>query len=246
MRPWPSARLRPDRRRPQAEADEFYAELTPQRAAADEAAVMRQAFSGLLWSKQFYHYDVTAGSTATRPSRPAARARRPQRALGQLRPADVLSMPDKWEYPWFAAWDLAFHCVVLADVDPGFAKHQLLLLCRSGTCIPNGQLPAYEWDFGDVNPPVQAWAALRGVRASTGPGHDFLERIFHKLLINFTWWVNREDAAGNNLFQGGFLGLDNIGPFDRSPPPARRLLEQSDGTGWMALYCLTLPRSPPS
>ena len=150
-------------------------------------------------------------------------------------------MPDKWEYPWFAAWDLAFHCVVLARIDPAAAKHQLLLLFREWYMHPNGQLPAYEWDFSDVNPPVQAWAALAVFRIDGGKDFDFLARVFHKLLINFTWWVNRQDALGDNVFEGGFLGLDNIGPFDRSMAlPGGGVLEQSDGTAWMAKYCLNM------
>ena len=156
-------------------------------------------------------------------------------------PADVLSMPDKWEYPWYAAWDLAFHRVALARLDPELAKHQLTLLCREWYVHPGGQLPAYEWAFGAVNPPVHAWAALRVFEIDGKTDYGFLERIFHKLLINFTWWVNREDAEGNNVFQGGFLGLDNIGPFDRSAQlPAAGRLEQADGTAWMAMYCLNL------
>jgi hypothetical protein len=151
-----------------------------------------------------------------------------------------MSMPDKWEYPWFAAWDLAFHCVALAHLDPGFAKYQLLLLCREWFQHPNGALPAYEWDFGDVNPPVQAWAALEVFAIDGGRDLDFLSRIFDKLLINFTWWVNREDAEGNNLFEGGFLGLDNIGPIDRSHLPSGAVLEQSDATGWMAFYAVAM------
>jgi hypothetical protein len=153
---------------------------------------------------------------------------------------DVISMPDTWEYPWYAAWDLAFHCVTLAHVDPEFAKQQLLLLCREWYMHPNGQLPAYEWAFGDVNPPVHAWAALRVHEIAGDDDFEFLERVFHKLLLNFTWWVNRKDSAGNNLFEGGFLGLDNIGPFDRSALPVNGRLEQSDGTAWMALYCQNL------
>ena len=149
-------------------------------------------------------------------------------------------MPDKWEYPWYAAWDLAFHCVALAHVDPEFAKSQLILLCREWYMHPNGQLPAYEWAFGDVNPPVHAWAALRVLEIAGDNDYDFLERVFHKLLLNFTWWVNRKDAEGNNLFEGGFLGLDNIGPFDRSALPVGGVLEQSDGTAWMAMYCQNL------
>ena len=151
-----------------------------------------------------------------------------------------MSMPDKWEYPWFAAWDLAFHCVALAHVDPAFAKYQLILLCREWFQHPNGALPAYEWDFGDVNPPVQAWAALEVFAVDGGHDIDFLSRVFDKLLLNFTWWVNREDAEGNNLFEGGFLGLDNIGPIDRSHLPVGGLLEQSDATGWMGFYAMAM------
>jgi mannosylglycerate hydrolase MGH1-like protein len=152
----------------------------------------------------------------------------------------VISMPDTWEYPWYASWDLAFHCVTLAHVDPEFAKAQLVLLCREWYMHPNGQLPAYEWAFGDVNPPVHAWAALRVFEIAGDDDYSFLERVFHKLLLNFTWWVNRKDAQGNNLFEGGFLGLDNIGPFDRSSLPVSGRLEQSDGTAWMAMYCQNL------
>ena len=151
-----------------------------------------------------------------------------------------MSMPDKWEYPWFAAWDLAFHCVTLAHVDPAFAKYQLILLCREWFQHPNGALPAYEWDFGDVNPPVQAWAALEVFAIDGGRDLDFLSRVFDKLLVNFTWWVNLEDAEGNNLFEGGFLGLDNIGPIDRSHLPVGGVLEQSDATGWMAFYAIAM------
>ena len=153
---------------------------------------------------------------------------------------DIMSMPDKWEYPWFAAWDLAFHCVALAHVDPAFAKYQLLLLCREWFQHPNGALPAYEWDFGDVNPPVQAWAALEVFAIDGARDLDFLSRVFDKLLVNFTWWVNRQDANGSNLFEGGFLGLDNIGPLDRSHLPVGGTLEQSDATGWMAFYALAM------
>jgi Glycosyl hydrolase family 63 C-terminal domain len=221
------------------EADEFYAELTPAGATADEALVLRQALAGMLWCKQFYHYDVERwlhGDPAyARP--PEARHGGRNRDWVQLNNRDVISMPDKWEYPWYAAWDLAFHCVALAHVDPEFAKSQLILLCREWYMHPNGQLPAYEWEFGDVNPPVHAWAALR-IHEIAGDGDTaFLERVFHKLLLNFTWWVNRKDAEGNNLFEGGFLGLDNIGAFDRSKLPVAGVLEQSDGTSWMAMYC---------
>jgi hypothetical protein len=225
-----------------AEADEFYAELTPQRATADEAMVMRQAFSGMLWSKQLYYYDVARwlDGDPAQPAPPPSRRTGRNARWRNMNAFDIMSMPDKWEYPWFAAWDLAFHCVALAHLDPGFAKYQLLLLCREWFQHPNGALPAYEWDFGDVNPPVQAWAALEVFAIDGGRDLDFLSRIFDKLLINFTWWVNREDAEGNNLFEGGFLGLDNIGPIDRSHLPSGAVLEQSDATGWMAFYAVAM------
>jgi hypothetical protein len=225
-----------------AEADEFYAELTPQRATADEAVVMRQAFAGMLWSKQLYNYDVARwlDGDPAQPPPPASRRGGRNARWRNMNAFDIMSMPDKWEYPWFAAWDLAFHCVALAHVDPGFAKYQLILLCREWFQHPNGALPAYEWDFGDVNPPVQAWAALEVFAIDGGRDLDFLSRIFDKLLINFTWWVNREDAEGNNLFEGGFLGLDNIGPIDRSHLPRGAVLEQSDATGWMAFYAVAM------
>ena len=223
----------------QAEADEFYAELTPAGTPPDEALVLRQALAGMLWSKQFYNYSVQRWLEGD----PAGPAPPPQRRFGRnsdwqhLDNRDVISMPDKWEYPWYAAWDLAFHCVALARLDPEFAKFQLLLLCREWYMHPNGQLPAYEWAFGDVNPPVHAWAALRVFEIDGSRDFDFLGRVFHKLLLNFTWWVNRKDSEGNNVFQGGFLGLDNIGLFDRSSLPVSGHLEQSDGTAWMAMYC---------
>ncbi|MGH9036169.1 MAG: MGH1-like glycoside hydrolase domain-containing protein, partial [Acidimicrobiia bacterium] len=235
------------------EADGFYAALTPERATADETMVMRQAFAGMLWGKQFFHYDVDRwleGDPAGPPP-PEGRSAGRNREWRHLNNADVVSMPDKWEYPWYAAWDLAFHCVALAHVDPAFAKEQLLLMCREWYMHPNGQLPAYEWAFGDVNPPVHAWAALKvfeidargvgGVPREGGPDYEFLERIFHKLLLNFTWWVNRKDAEGHNVFEGGFLGLDNIGPLDRSAAlPVDGRLQQSDGTAWMGMFCLNL------
>jgi hypothetical protein len=225
-----------------AEADEFYAELTPPRAPADEAMVMRQAFAGMLWSKQLYYYDVARwlDGDPTQPTPPASRLSGRNARWRNLDAFDIMSMPDKWEYPWFAAWDLAFHCVALAHVDPAFAKYQLILLCREWFQHPNGALPAYEWDFGDVNPPVQAWAALEVFAIDGGRDIDFLSRIFDKLLVNFTWWVNRLDSEGNNLFEGGFLGLDNIGPIDRSHLPVGGTLEQSDATGWMASYALAM------
>jgi hypothetical protein len=208
---------------------------------------MRQAFAGLLWSKQFYHYDVRtwlAGDRAGAPP-PATRRQGRNRDWGHLYNEDVISMPDTWEYPWYAAWDLAFHCVPLALVDPEFAKGQLLLFLREWYMHPNGQIPAYEWALGDVNPPVHAWAALRVYKIEkrrTGTGdRAFLEKVFQKLLLNFTWWVNRKDTEGRNVFQGGFLGLDNIGVFDRSAPlPGGGHLEQSDGTSWMGMYCLNM------
>jgi Mannosylglycerate hydrolase MGH1-like glycoside hydrolase domain/Glycosyl hydrolase family 63 C-terminal domain len=251
-------RLRPDGTEPAAalgadfdrvvarrrqEADAFYAELTPPDRPADEAMVMRQAFAGMLWSKQLYAYDVTRWlqGDPTQPTPPASRGRgRNARWGGSFEAFDVMSMPDKWEYPWFAAWDLAFHCVALAHLDPAFAKYQLLLLCREWFQHPSGALPAYEWDFGDVNPPVQAWAALEVFAIDGARDLDFLSRVFDKLLVNFTWWVNRQDANGSNLFEGGFLGLDNIGPLDRSHLPVGGTLEQSDATGWMAFYALSM------
>ena len=230
-------------RRREGEADAYFAGLVPPEATPEEAMVLRQAAAGLLWSKQFYHYDVARWLDGDRGEPPPPPSRRAGRNAGwrHLSCHDVLSMPDKWEYPWFAAWDLAFHCVALAHLDPELAKHQLRLLCREWYMHPNGQLPAYEWNFGDVNPPVHAWAALRVFEADGADDYEFLERVFHKLLLNFTWWVNREDAEGNNVFQGGFLGLDNIGPFDRSAAlPVDGHLEQSDGTAWMAMYCLNM------
>ncbi len=223
-----------------AEADEFYAGLTPAAASPDEAMVMRQAFAGMLWSKQLYYYDVARwlDGDPGQPVPPASRLTGRNSRWRTFNAFDVMSMPDKWEYPWFASWDLAFHCIALAHVDPEFAKDQLLLVCREWFQHPNGALPAYEWDFGDVNPPVPVYAALEVFAIDGGRDLDFLSRIFDKLLINFTWWVNREDADGTNLFEGGFLGLDNIGPLDRSHLPVGGVLEQSDATGWMAAYAL--------
>ena len=221
--------------------------MIPRRLGADPRAVMRQALAGMLWSKQFYHYDVQRwlGGDPTGPPPPPGRRAGRNHHWGHLYTDDVLSMPDKWEYPWFAAWDLAFHCVPLALVDPDFAKSQIVLMLREWYMHPNGQIPAYEWAFGDVNPPVHAWAAWRVYkieRRVCGQGdRAFLERVFQKLLLNFTWWVNRKDAEGKNVFQGGFLGLDNIGVFDRSAPlPTGGYLEQSDGTSWMGMYCLNM------
>ena len=225
------------------EADEFYAELTPAATSTEDAMILRQAFAGMLWSKQFFHFDVQQWLDGDPSGPQPAESRRHGRNSDwtHLNNADVISMPDVWEYPWYAAWDLAFHCVALAHVDPEFAKAQLLLVCREWYMHPNGQLPAYEWAFGDVNPPVHAWAAMRVFEIDGSQDFEFLERLLPKLLINFTWWVNRKDAAGNNVFEGGFLGLDNIGPIDRSAQlPVAGHLEQSDGTAWMAMYCLDL------
>ena len=226
----------------EADADQFYAELTPSGARPDEAMVMRQAFAGMLWSKQLYYYNVERWleGDPTEPVPPASRWSGRNSHWRNFDSFDILSMPDKWEYPWFAAWDLAFHCVALAHVDPGFAKYQLILLCREWFQHPNGALPAYEWDFGDVNPPVQAWGAIQVWAIDGGRDIDFLSRVFDKLLGNFTWWINLEDKEGNNVFEGGFLGLDNIGPLDRSHIPAGDTLEQSDATGWMASYALVM------
>jgi hypothetical protein len=229
------------------EADEFYASRVPRELSDDARLVMRQSFAGMMWCKQFYHYDVRTwldGDPAGPPP-PKERLQGRNHDWTHLYNDDVISMPDKWEYPWYAAWDLAFHTIPIALIDPDFAKEQLILLLREWYMHPNGQLPAYEWAFSDVNPPVHAWAAwrvykierrLRGVA-----DRAFLERVFHKLLLNFTWWVNRKDPDGMNIFQGGFLGLDNIGVFDRSAPlPTGGHLEQSDGTSWMGMYCLNM------
>jgi hypothetical protein len=228
------------------EADEFYGERLPATTTEDERRVLRQGYAGLLWSKQFYHYvakDWLEGDPA-QPAPPSGRREGRNSDWPHVFNRDVISMPDKWEYPWFAAWDLAFHMIPFARIDPDFAKEQLLLLLREWYMHPNGQIPAYEFAFSDVNPPVHAWACWR-VYKMTGPrgrrDRVFLERAFHKLLLNFTWWVNRKDPDGHNLFAGGFLGLDNIGVFDRSQPlPTGGHLEQADGTAWMAFYCNTM------
>jgi len=231
----------------QDEANQFYATIIPDTLSADGANVMRQALGGMLWSKQFYHYVVRTWlkGDPSQPVPPASRRRGRNAAWMHLYNSDVISMPDKWEYPWYAAWDLAFHCVALSLVDSEFAKEQLILLLREWYMHPNGQLPAYEWALGDANPPVHAWAAWRVYKIEKrrrGVGdRQFLERVFHKLLINFTWWVNRKDAEGLNVFQGGFLGLDNIGVFDRNTTlPTGGHLEQSDGTSWMGMYALNM------
>jgi hypothetical protein len=227
------------------EADEFYATVIPQPLSADGANIMRQALAGMLWGKQYYEYDVHRwlrehGVNPWDPSAPTSSVR--NAAWFHMIAGDVISMPDKWEYPWFAAWDLAFHCAPLSLVDVDFAKEQIELLLRTPYMHPNGQIPAYEWNFSDVNPPVTAWAAMFVYEREAdirGEGdREFLTRVFERLLTNFTWWVNRKDPDDRNLFQGGFLGLDNIGIFDRSAPlPGGGTLEQADGTAWMALYC---------
>jgi len=228
------------------EADAFYAAKLPARLSDDERNVARQAYAGLVFTKQFFHYVVSEwleGDPA-HPAPPAARLRGRNSEWKHLHDRDVISMPDKWEYPWYAAWDLAFHMIPFAHIDPAFAKEQILLFLREWYMHPNGQIPAYEWNLGDVNPPVHAWAAWRVYKLTGERGtrdRQFLARVFHKLLLNFTWWVNRKDAEGNNLFGGGFLGLDNIGIFDRSKPlPTGGRLEQADGTAWMAFYCTTM------
>ena len=232
------------------EADEFYADLQRGLDNEDARLVQRQALAGMIWSKQFYGYDVPRWLVGD-PGQPPPP---PQREYGRnhewlhLNNADVISMPDKWEYPWYAAWDLAFHCLPLALIDAEFAKNQLVLLTREWYMHPNGQFPAYEWAFGDVNPPVHAWATWRVFeidRQQRGDAGDlvFLKRVFNKLLLNYTWWVNRKDSRQRNIFQGGFLGLDNISVFDRNIAlPDGVHLEQADGTAWMAMYTLNLMR----
>jgi hypothetical protein len=230
------------------DADAFYAALQADIDDGDMRLVQRQAFAGLLWSKQFYRLNVAQwlDGDPRQPAPPAGRRGGRNSSWRHLDAADIISMPDKWEYPWFAAWDLAFHCISMSLIDPDFAKQQLLLLCQAWMMHPNGELPAYEWAFGDVNPPVQAWAALHVYQVdrhlNDGAGDvAFLERVFQKLLLNFTWWVNRKDAQGFNIFEGGFLGLDNIGLFDRSAPlPTGGYIQQSDGTAWMAMFCLNM------
>ena len=229
------------------EADIFFDTVMPRELTPEARSVYRQAVAGLLWSKQYYHFDVhrwLAGDP-TSPPPPDGRKQGRNREWAHLYNSEVLSVPDKWEYPWYAAWDLAFHTIPLSIVDADFAKEQLTLMTREWYMHPNGQLPAYEWAFGDVNPPVHAWAALRiyhiDRRAHGRADRPFLETVFHKLMLNFTWWVNRKDAAGANVFEGGFLGLDNIGVFDRSTPlPGGERLEQADATSWMGMYCLNL------
>lgn len=232
------------------EADDFYAGLQAELPSADARLVQRQAFAGMIWSKQFYYFDIPKwlDGDPLEPAPPVERQHGRNRDWRHLNNADVISMPDKWEYPWYAAWDLAFHCLPLAVIDAEFAKSQLVLLTRDWYMHPNGELPAYEWNFGDVNPPVHAWATWRVFqidRKQQGGAGDlfFLERVFHKLMLNFTWWVNRKDQGGQNIFQGGFLGLDNIGIFDRNVSlPGAGYLNQADGTSWMAMYALNMMR----
>ena len=225
------------------EANEFYRSVTPASVSADAANVMRQAYAGMLWSKQFYFLEVEKWLEEHGAGNQSQSKRDVRNSeWGHMINANVLSMPDKWEYPWYAAWDLAFHCLVFAGVDPDFAKGQIDLILRQFYLHPSGQIPAYEWNFSDVNPPVHAWAVVfiyRLQQAFRGEADvDFLKRAFSKLLTNFTWWVNRKDRSGNNVFEGGFLGLDNIGVFDRSAPlPTGGYLEQADGTSWMTLFC---------
>ncbi len=232
------------------EADAFYADLQKDMHSADERVVQRQAFAGLIWNKQFYYLDVARWLKGDpgEPPPPDSHLHGRNADWRNLNNADILSMPDNWEYPWYASWDLAFHCIPFALIDAAFAKHQLVLLTREWYMHPNGQIPAYEWAFSDVNPPVHAWATWRVYqmdrKQNAGKGDlEFLERVFHKLMLNFTWWVNRKDNMGRNIFQGGFLGLDNIGVFDRSAElPTGGYLNQSDGTSWMAMYALNLMR----
>ena len=230
--------------RREQEADAFYAELDRPGATTEESRIMRQAFAGMLWCKQYYAYDLPRwiDGDPGQPPPPEVRHSGRNARWRHMDAADIISMPDSWEYPWFAAWDLAFHSVTLAHLDPAFAKYQLILLCREWFQHPSGALPAYEWNFDDVNPPVHAWAALRVFQIDGGTDVAFLERIFHKLLVNFTWWMNQEDSAGDDIFGGGFLGLDNIGAFDRSKVPEGSLLEQSDATAWMAFYSINMLR----
>lgn len=230
-----------------AEADEFYNAILQKNISSELKNIQRQAFAGILWSKQYYHYDVEKWLTTSDGITPVSVGKLTGRnhEWKHLKNQHVILMPDKWEYPWYAAWDLAFHCIPMAMLDASFAKHQLTLIMREWFMKPDGQLPAYEWHFSDVNPPVQAWAALQVYRiekSTTGHGDiNFLKRIFHKLVINFTWWINRKDASGNNIFQGGFLGLDNIGVFNRSIEiPGNHRLEQADGTSWMGMYALNM------
>ena len=229
------------------EADNFYADILPKNISKELALIKRQAFAGLLWSKQYYHFDIERWIHTSDGITPVSNARLSGRnsEWQSLKNQDIILMPDKWEYPWYAAWDLAFHCIAVAAIDSTFAKNQLIILTREWYMSPDGQIPAYEWNFSDVNPPVQAFAALQVYqieKEKTGVGDiQFLKKIFQKLLINFTWWANRKDTNGNNVFEGGFLGLDNIGVFNRSTQlPNEKALEQTDGTSWMGMYALNM------
>ncbi|MFO7526509.1 MAG: glucosidase [Ignavibacteriaceae bacterium] len=233
----------------QKEADDFYHSVQTELKDADEKNIQRQAFAGMLWNKQFYYYNVSQWlhSNGNQEDLSAKRKSIRNTEWFHIDNADIISMPDKWEYPWYATWDVAFHCISLALIDPEFAKQQLILFTKESYMHPNGQLPAYEWNFNDVNPPVHAWASWRVYKIDekkNGKGdQDFLERIFHKLLLNFTWWVNKKDMEGRNIFQGGFLGMDNIGVFDRSNGvPEGNHIDQADATSWVAMYCLNLMR----
>ena len=236
-------------RQRKAEADEFYATMHPPAATADEKLIQRQALAGMLWSKQIYLWDVNRWLEGDNPKLPPPESRKHMRNIHwrHLNSMRILSMPDKWEFPWFAAWDLAFQCITLALVDPEFAKENLWVLLFEQFQHPNGQIPAYEWEFSDLNPPVHAWACWRVYQIEkqrTGKADTaFLEKCLHKLLMNFAWWVNRVDSQGNNVFEGGFLGLDNIAVVDRGEKfPDGAILEQSDATGWMGFFCLYLMR----
>ncbi len=229
-----------------ADANEFYERITPKELSEDERRVHRQALAGMLWSKQYYYFDLDRWLTEhdAHPLLGSGKGNCRNADWFHMLNSDIISMPDKWEYPWYAAWDLAFHTISLSLVDFDFAKEQLLLMLRNLYAHPNGQIPAYEWNFGDVNPPVHAWATLFLYRIETELGRAdlrFLERSFQGLMLNFNWWVNRKDPEGRNVFAGGFLGLDNIGVFDRSAPlPTGGHLDQADGTAWMAFYCLCM------
>jgi hypothetical protein len=226
----------------EADADEFYSALAPEGTSAERMRILRQASAGLVWSKQIYPYDVARwlDGDPGQPPPPSGRRSGRNASWRHLDSFDILAMPDPWEYPWFAAWDLGFHAIAWAHLDPAFAKYQMLVLLREWFQHPNGALPAYEWNFDDVNPPVHVMAALRVFLIDGGTDREFLERVFQKLLVNYTWWLNRQDADGNNIFGGGFLGLDNISPIDRSNLPAGCRLEQADGTAWMAYYALSM------
>ena len=229
------------------EAEQFYESRIDRSLSQQRQDIMRQAYAGLLWTKQFYHYSISTWLDGDTNGMPAPESRKQGRnsSWRHLFNRDIISMPDKWEYPWYAAWDLAFHMVPMANLDANFAKEQMVLFLREWYMHPNGQIPAYEWHLSDVNPPVHAWGVWQVYKATGAPGQRdklFLERAFQKLLINFTWWVNRKDPDGRNIFSGGFLGLDNIGVFDRSKPMPEGHLEQADGTSWMAFYCGSMLR----